>query len=601
MAAPQSVVNIAIRAIDQTKAGFTTPIKNAKDLAAAMKKLAPAAAVAGTAIAGAFGVASKQLIDLRQQMAEFSDRIGISIDELSRLKFAASQNGVSFDTLQASLQAMTRRIGDAADGSGAAAESLKKMGISAEELFQLKPEQQFLKIAQGFDKLKTSSERADAAQQIFSRSGVQLLQLLGGGSQGLDAMRMQADALGITISESSTRAVQRFNELMGVFQGILAGIVNQFLEGFLPALNAMATPSAISGPTALLELMRGIGEAVGNVISGLRFLNYAVSEIFGAIAVTIENIFKQAALRIIQSIDELLQRIPKKLRDLVGLPERLIAKTTAGILSAAEMSEYWAKTLNNVADAYNRIGNNVENNKLNNPNNDKLNTTLLQTLIPPKPGEVPGTTDNGPASDSFLTTPAAGLSVAGLPSDETLMEFAQRYTERMNDIQQIGIETFTGIEAAMSSAFAGIIDGTMSAKEAFQKMGQNMLSVIASIISRLIVANILTRALGFFGFGGSITNLRSIVAPGNIGALDLAPAFAGMAHNGLSRVPREGTYILDEGERVLSARQNADLVEFMEAGGSRPVNIMLDGSLLARTVTNLSDRGLIEIRPSVVI
>jgi hypothetical protein len=287
----------------------------------------------------------------------------------------------------------------------------------------------------------------------------------------------------------------------------------------------------------------------------------------------------------------------------------LIAKNTAGILSAAEVSEYWAKTLNNVADAYNRIGNNAENDKLNNPNNlnpnnadnDNLKTKLLQTVIPPKPGGVPVTTDTGPAAESFLTTPAAGLSVAGLPSDETLMEFVQRYTERMNDIQQIGIETFTGIEAAMSSAFAGIIDGTMSAKEAFQKMGQNMLSVIASIISRLIVANILTRALGFFGFGGGIGNLRSIVAPGNIGGLDLAPAFSGMAHNGMSRVPKEGSYILDEGERVLSARQNSDLVEFMEAGGSRPVNIMLDGSLLARTVTNLSDRGLIEIRPSVVI
>ena len=592
MAAPQSVVNIAIRAIDQTKAGFTTPIRNAKDLAAAMRKLAPAAAVAGTAIAGAFGVAATKLIDLRQQMAEFSDRIGISIEELSRLRFAADQNGVSFSTLQMALQRMTRRTAEAANGTGKAVKALDELGISAEAISKLAPDQQFYEIARAFDAIEDPGRRAAIAMKLFDSEGVRLLQILGGGSAGLEAMRQQADALGITISTNSARSVQRFNELMGVFRGVLAGVVNQFLEGLLPALNALASPSGISGPSALLDIMRGIGDAVGNVIAGLNFLSVAVTEIFGAIAITIENIFKAAALRIIQSIDDLLQRIPAKLRDLVGLPERLIATNTAGIMSAAEVSEYWAQTLSNVASAYIKIGNSAANAQLE-------ITRLQQTSIPAAPGAIPGTTDTGPTPDSSLTTPGAGLAIAGLPSQETLMEFAQRYTEQMNNIQQIGIETFTGIESAMSSAFAGIIDGTQSAGEAFKRMGQNMLSVIASVIARLIVANILVKALGFFGFGAASTATVS-GGIGGTGILDMA-SFAGMAHNGLSRVPREGTYILDEGERVLSARQNADLVEFMESGGNRPVNIMLDGSVLARTMTNLSDRGLIEIRPSVVI
>ena len=180
------------------------------------------------------------------------------------------------------------------------------------------------------------------------------------------------------------------------------------------------------------------------------------------------------------------------------------------------------------------------------------------------------------------------------------MEFAQQYTEQMSNIQQIGIETFVGIESAMSSAFAGIIDGTQNAGDAFKRMGQNMLSVLASVISRLIVANILVKALGFFAGGG--ISPTDVATPGPMGGFDLGGlGVAGMAHSGMSNVPREGTYLLDEGERVISARQNADLVEFMESSGTRPVNIMLDGSLLARTITNLSDRGLIEIRPSVVI
>ncbi|WLG14641.1 lytic transglycosylase domain-containing protein [Psychrobacter cibarius] len=45
-----------------------------------------------------------------------------------------------------------------------------------------------------------------------------------------------------------------------------------------------------------------------------------------------------------------------------------------------------------------------------------------------------------------------------------------------------------------------------------------------------------------------------------------APSIAGIAHGGLDYVPKESTYLLDKGERVLSPRQNKDLANFMENG-----------------------------------
>ena len=44
---------------------------------------------------------------------------------------------------------------------------------------------------------------------------------------------------------------------------------------------------------------------------------------------------------------------------------------------------------------------------------------------------------------------------------------------------------------------------------------------------------------------------------------------AGQAHDGIDYVPREGTWLLDKGERVLSPRQNADLDRFMQDGGAK--------------------------------
>ncbi|KIQ36441.1 phage tail tape measure protein [Pseudomonas viridiflava] len=56
-------------------------------------------------------------------------------------------------------------------------------------------------------------------------------------------------------------------------------------------------------------------------------------------------------------------------------------------------------------------------------------------------------------------------------------------------------------------------------------------------------------------------------------------ALAGMAHNGLDNIPKEGTWLLDGGERVLNPNQNRDLTKYLAeksgggGGGSTPIKI----------------------------
>ena len=56
----------------------------------------------------------------------------------------------------------------------------------------------------------------------------------------------------------------------------------------------------------------------------------------------------------------------------------------------------------------------------------------------------------------------------------------------------------------------------------------------------------------------------------SIGGLNIG----GAAHGGLDFVPKEQTYLLDRGERVLSPAQNRDLTAALEGGGiGGPINI----------------------------
>ena len=58
-----------------------------------------------------------------------------------------------------------------------------------------------------------------------------------------------------------------------------------------------------------------------------------------------------------------------------------------------------------------------------------------------------------------------------------------------------------------------------------------------------------------------------------------AASLMGMAHDGIDSVPREGTWLLDKGERVVDQRTNSDLKDFLssggEGGGDMTVNVNL--------------------------
>ncbi|MFV7465681.1 tape measure protein [Pseudomonas shirazica] len=83
-----------------------------------------------------------------------------------------------------------------------------------------------------------------------------------------------------------------------------------------------------------------------------------------------------------------------------------------------------------------------------------------------------------------------------------------------------------------------------------------------------------------------------------------ATALTGMAHDGIDNVPREGTWLLDQGERVVDRRTNGDLKNFLAtaeagktaaaAGGAAPIvyiTVESDGSAQAQAPAGLEQFG----------
>ena len=112
---------------------------------------AKATAAAAAASIGALSLLYKQQSEWIDQTAKHADTIGITTEALTQFRHAAELTGVGTKNLDTSLQRMTRRIAEAAAGTGEAKSALDELGVSAEHLNSVTPEEQLYVLADACD------------------------------------------------------------------------------------------------------------------------------------------------------------------------------------------------------------------------------------------------------------------------------------------------------------------------------------------------------------------------------------------------------------------------------------------------------------------
>lgn len=270
---------------DMDKAG-----KEAKKQAEKMRREWEAAGNAiGLAVAG--GVASlalltKQAINTADQMAKMSQKVGVSVESLSTLKYAADQSGVSIETLQSSLVRLTKNASDAAKGTGDAIQGFNALGISvASADGKLKSSDALLvEIAEKFASFEDGANKTALAVNLFGKSGAELIPMLNAGASGIDELRQRARDLGLELDTNTAKQAEQFNDLMADAANLAKGFGNDLAKSLLPALVSLAkvfVDNGIEGRKAsdAVEMVSGaIKTTAGVAIAGV-----AQVQKFGAI------------------------------------------------------------------------------------------------------------------------------------------------------------------------------------------------------------------------------------------------------------------------------------------------------------------------------
>ena len=190
-------------------------------------------ALAGVATVGGLAALVNRSISAADAIGKTADKIGVGVEALQELRFAAKASGIEQQTLDMALQRFTRRTAEAAQGTGEAKDALAQLGITLRDQDgHLRRSEDLLgDVADAFARIEDPAERVRLAFKLFDSEGVALVNLLGDGSGALDQMRERARDLGIVLDEHLVRDAERARtELDTLAQVVSANLTRAALE-----------------------------------------------------------------------------------------------------------------------------------------------------------------------------------------------------------------------------------------------------------------------------------------------------------------------------------------------------------------------------------
>lgn len=269
--------------------------KSSLKVGSAFSSIAKGAAAVGTAVvagATAIGGAAYKIATSTAEQADYidklSERTGINREELQRWKHAADQSGVSVDSFKNGIKKMSDVIDDANNGSKTASTSLSRLGLSLDDLNKMSTEEKFNTITAALADMEQGAERNALGNDLLGKSYTEMLPLLNAGSDGMAALKKEADDLGIVMSEDTVKA--------GVVLGDTIANVKDAFGGLLNRIGAAAIP-----------LIQQIADMI---IAGLP----KIQALFGKLVLVISSVFE----RLLPPLFELIQTVFPVLMDLIS-------------------------------------------------------------------------------------------------------------------------------------------------------------------------------------------------------------------------------------------------------------------------------------------
>jgi hypothetical protein len=170
------------------------------------------------AVTSAIGLAYtslKKWMEVGEQLNAMSQKTGISVEDLSLLRYAVTQSETDMETLEKSVGKFSQKIAAAMANSGSdEAKAFKKLGISVKDsegnlksTFNL-----LLEVADAMENLSDGAVKVDLVKSLFGKGGTALIPLLNEGSEGIRNLMKRAEELGLSFTTEGAKAADEMSD-----------------------------------------------------------------------------------------------------------------------------------------------------------------------------------------------------------------------------------------------------------------------------------------------------------------------------------------------------------------------------------------------------
>lgn len=546
--------------------------KDSESLGASFKKMMPSAKGVGLAISGALTAAGGSLVAITTSAAAAAAEIdnlsrvaGISSEDLQKMSYAALDFGISQEKVSDVLKDVNDRVGDFVTAkAGPMVDFFEKIapqvGVTAKNFEKLNSKEALQLYVSSLEKANVSQQEMTFYMEAIAGDATALLPLFRDGGKAMAEQAAEAERLGIVLSNTDVALLDAANDATEKAKVGFKALGSQLAVKFSPILSGLADKFY-----GMAEEAGGFGEIADKAfrwtIKGAGFVANAVRGI--------EVVFKGVSLAAVITFEKTLK----------GL--RVLEKGVLGFIDKLPFVEVQTDTaLNKI------IAKTVELKK-------SIQENIHKTLTEPMPADsLEAWSSNVTRKYRETAEKVAQIKQESINNDFSQSQAAQETikeqdkTSREEKIQKElenqniaknHIQARLDFEKQTNSQRVAAAFGTASKIGAgFANHSKKMfkLQQAAGISETLI--NTYHSATGAYKAMASIP----IVGPA-LGAAAAAAAiaagkanvdqikaqkFQGQAHSGLDFVPKTGTYLLEQGERVVKKEDNRKLEKALDSG-----------------------------------
>jgi len=263
--------------------------------------VATSRAMKGLAIAGAAALGGSfvsRTIATTDALGKMAGRLGVNVEALQKLTFAASQSGVSQKALERAMQRTIRKAQEAADGNKQMAANFAALGVSIKQLQTLAPEDIFIKVVANAGKVENGFARLI---KITASEGAALKNMANIGEEGINLLMQKASDLGLVFSEEMVKNAEAANDQLDIMQRVISAQVTTAILRLAPAITRVGNSFARI-VTSLVSATKGFNtltsneQAIVNTLNAIGSSASFVGKTIGFVVTGLRTMARDAAL-----------------------------------------------------------------------------------------------------------------------------------------------------------------------------------------------------------------------------------------------------------------------------------------------------------------